>query len=104
MADDKHNQAGTWCFDLEKERCVTPLQALTEMYGKDAVVYAPGLKYSRDKNEQGITEAVEAAKNTDVVVMVAGEEAVLSGEAHSRADISLPGGADKDDRGFESHR
>ena len=60
-----------------------------------AVVYAPGLKYSRDKNEQGITEAVEAAKNTDVVVMVAGEEAVLSGEAHSRADISLPGAQTK---------
>ena len=95
MADDKHNQAGTWCFDLEKERCVTPLQALTEMYGKDAVVYAPGLKYSRDKNEQGIVEAVEAAKNADVVVMVAGEEAVLSGEAHSRADISLPGAQTK---------
>ena len=95
MADDKHNQAGTWCFDLEKEHCVTPLQALTEMYGKDAVVYAPGLKYSRDKNVQGIAEAVEAAKNADVVVMVAGEEAVLSGEAHSRADISLPGAQTK---------
>ena len=95
MADDKHNQAGTWCFDLEKEHCVTPLQALTEMYGKDAVVYAPGLEYSRDKNEQGIAEAVEAAKNADVVVMVAGEEAVLSGEAHSRADISLPGAQTK---------
>ena len=95
MADDKHNQAGTWCFDLEKERCVTPLQALTEMYGKDAVIYAPGLKYSRDKNVQGIAEAVEAAKNADMVVMVAGEEAVLSGEAHSRADISLPGAQTK---------
>ena len=95
MADDRHNQAGTWCFDLEKERCVTPLQALTEMYGKDAVVYAPGLEYSRDKNVQGIAEAVEAAKNADVVVMVAGEEAVLSGEAHSRADISLPGAQTK---------
>ena len=95
MADDRHNQAGTWCFDLEKEHCVTPLQALTEMYGKDAVVYAPGLEYSRDKNEQGIAEAVEAAKNADVVVMVAGEEAVLSGEAHSRADISLPGAQTK---------
>ena len=95
MADDRHNQAGTWCFDLEKEHCVTPLQALTEMYGKDAVVYAPGLEYSRDKNVQGIAEAVEAAKNADVVVMVAGEEAVLSGEAHSRADISLPGAQTK---------
>lgn len=95
MANDKHNQAGTWSFDLEKERCVTPLEALTGMYGKDAVIYAPGLKYSRDKNEDGIAEAVEAAKQADVVVMVAGEEAVLSGEAHSRADISLPGAQTK---------
>ena len=91
MANDKYNQAGTWCFDLEKERCVTPLEALTEMYGEKSIIYAPGLKYSRDKNRNGIAEAVRAARSADVVVMVAGEEAVLSGEAHSRADISLPG-------------
>ncbi len=91
MANDKYNQAGTWCFDLEKERCVTPLEALTEMYGEKSIIYAPGLEYSRDKNRNGIAEAVRAARSADVVVMVAGEEAVLSGEAHSRADISLPG-------------
>ena len=95
MADDKHNQAGPWCFDLEKERCVTPLEALTEKYGKDAIIYAPGLKYSRDIDESGIADAVAAAREADVVVMVGGEEAVLSGEAHCRADISLPGAQTK---------
>lgn len=95
MMDDKHNQAGTWCFDLEKEHCVTPLEALREMYGENAIAAARGLAYSRDKNEAGIAEAVEAAKKADVVVMFAGEEAVLSGEAHCRADISLPGAQTK---------
>lgn len=95
MANDKHNQAGTWCFDLEKDRCVTPLEALTEKYGKDAIIYAPGLKYSRDIDESGIADAVAAAREADVVVMVGGEEAVLSGEAHCRADISLPGAQTK---------
>lgn len=91
MANDKYNQAGTWCFDLEKEHSVTPLEALVEAYGKDAVIYEPGLTYSRDRNQSGIARAVAAARRADVVVIVGGEEAVLSGEAHSRADISLPG-------------
>ncbi len=91
MADAKHDQAGTWSFDLEKERCVTPLEALRAMYGKNAIVYSPGLKYSRDYNKEGIAKAVEAVADADVVVAFVGEEAVLSGEAHSRADLSLPG-------------
>lgn len=95
MANDKHNQAGTWCFDLEKEHCITPLEALTEAYGKNSIVYTAGLDYSRDKNEAGIARAVAAARAADVVVMVGGEEAVLSGEAHCRADISLPGAQTK---------
>lgn len=91
MSDDKHNQAGTWSFDLEKERCVTPVEALTAMYGKEAVTAVKGLTYSRDRSEEGIAAAVAASRDADVIVMVGGEEAVLSGEAHSRADISLPG-------------
>lgn len=95
MSDDKHNQAGTWCFDLEKERCVTPLEAMTAMYGKDAIIAEKGLAFSRDNSEEGIRKAVAAAGKADVIVMFAGEEAVLSGEAHCRADISLPGAQTK---------
>lgn len=94
LSDDKHNQAGTWSFDLEKERCVTPVEAMKAMYG-DRVIAVEGLGYSRDRSEEGIAKAVEAARKADVVVMVAGEEAVLSGEAHCRADISLPGAQTK---------
>ena len=91
MANAPHEQVGTWSFDVEDERCVTPLAALTGRYGQDAVKFAAGLSYSRDKRTEGIAEAVQAAREADVVLMFAGEEAILSGEAHCRADISLPG-------------
>ena len=95
MADAQHDQAGTWCFDLDKTHTVTPLAALREALGNDAVLFEKGLTYSRDKSEEGIQKAVEVAKKADIVVMVAGEEAVLSGEAHCRADLSLPGAQTK---------
>lgn len=89
MADAQHDQNGTWCFDLDKTRTVTPLTSLREKYGK-AVSYLPGLTYSRDKNTD-FGKAVEMAAKADVILYFAGEEAVLSGEAHSRADLTLPG-------------
>lgn len=95
MADAQHDQAGTWCFDLDKTHTITPLAALREALGNDAVLFEKGLTYSRDKSEEGIQKAVEVAKKADIVVMVAGEEAVLSGEAHCRADLSLPGAQTK---------
>lgn len=90
MADAAHDQAGTWVFDLEKEHSVTPLAALRDKYaGK--VVYTPGLAYSRDKKTDGFKDAMKAARKSDVVLVFAGEEAVLSGEAHCRTDLRLPG-------------
>lgn len=90
MADAQHDQNGTWSFDMEKGHTVTPLTALREMYG-DRIVYVPGLEYSRDRSTAGFKAALKAAKKADVILFFGGEEAVLSGEAHSRADISLPG-------------
>ena len=94
MADAPHDQAGTWVFDLEKDRSVTPLATLRERLG-DKVAFAPGMAHSRDRSHDGFAAARAAAEEADVVFFFAGEEAVLSGEAHSRADISLPG-AQKD--------
>ena len=90
MADAPHDQAGTWVFDLEKEHCITPLAAMKEKCG-DKVVYSPGLAYSRDKCTDGFGEALAAADEADVVLYFTGEEAVLSGEAHCRVNLDLPG-------------
>lgn len=91
MADARHDQNGTWCFDMEKDRSVTPLESLRDQLGDSKVVYAQGVKHSRDRSSDGFAQALEAARKADVVLAFVGEEAVLSGEAHSRADISLPG-------------
>lgn len=90
MADAAHDQNGTWCFDLDKSATITPLTSLREMYG-DRIVYVPGLTYSRDMSHDGFAAATAAAREADVILYFAGEEAVLSGEAHCRADITLPG-------------
>lgn len=91
MADAPYDQAGTWSFDLEKDHSVTPLKALRDMYGAGNIIYAPGLEYSRQRDTKGFDEALEAASKADVVLYFAGEEAVLSGEAHCRTDLTLPG-------------
>lgn len=90
LCDAPADQVGTWCFDAEPEHSVTPLSAIKALYG-DKVIGVPGLTYSRDRSESGIARAVAAARNADAVLFFAGEEAVLSGEARCRADISLPG-------------
>ena len=90
LCDAPADQVGTWCFDAEPEHSVTPLQALKEKYG-NKVIGVPGLTYSRDMSREGVARAVAAARAADVVLYFAGEEAVLSGEARCRADISLPG-------------
>ena len=92
MADAPYEQMGTWVFDGEKEHTQTPLTAIKEMYGdKVKVLFEKGLEYSRDKNTAGIARAVSAARQADAVVAFVGEESILSGEAHSLANLNLQG-------------
>lgn len=92
MADAPHDQMGSWVFDGEKEHTVTPIQALRDMYGQDVKInYVKALEYSRDEDKKDFAAAVNAARNSDVVLFFAGEESILTGEARCRADISLPG-------------
>ena len=89
MADAPHDQLGTWAFDGEKGHTVTPLKALEARFpGK--VTYVPGLRYSREKRD-AFQDVVAAARRADVVLVFLGEEAILSGEAHSLADLNLKG-------------
>jgi beta-glucosidase len=91
LADAPRDQLGTWCFDGRPENSVTPLKAVKELLGEGKVKYAPGLRYSRDKNKDLFKAALSAAKSSDVILFFAGEEWILSGEGQSRGEIDLPG-------------
>ena len=92
MADAPYEQMGTWAFDGEKSKTQTPLMALKQFYGdKVQIIYEPALAYTRDKNTENISKAVNAARKADIVLAFVGEEAILSGEAHCLADLHLLG-------------
>lgn len=91
MADAPHEQLGTWVFDGEKEHTVTPVKALNTMYAQVSYKYEPALAYSRDLNKENFQKAIAAVRQADVAVVFLGEESILSGEAHSLADINLIG-------------
>ncbi len=92
LADDGYEQMGTWAFDGKAHQSHTCLNAL-HAYAKDSfkIHHAVGLETSRSNHNDGFYEAIAIAKNADVALMVLGEEAILSGEAHCRANIDLPG-------------
>ena len=91
LADNGVDQIGTWCFDGQPSDCVTPLVAFKQAVPERVAAADMGLTYSRDSRPDGIRRALSAAKKADVTLFFAGEEAILSGEAKCRADISLPG-------------
>ena len=49
------------------------------------------MKTSRSRSDDAFDDARVAAENSDAIIVFLGEESILSGEAHSRADIDLPG-------------
>ncbi|MEJ2128186.1 MAG: glycoside hydrolase family 3 N-terminal domain-containing protein [Woeseiaceae bacterium] len=92
LADEPYEQLGTWIFDGDPELSVTPLAALQEYLGDEVTVrYVKAMDNSRSSAGPAFDEAVAAASASDVALLFLGEESILSGEAHSRADISLPG-------------
>jgi beta-glucosidase len=92
LANAKHDQLGTWVMDCDKSRTITPLMAIQEQFGKDfEIIYEPGLKFSRDKSLEGFKAANAAAKKADLILYFGGEESILTGEAHSLANLNLQG-------------
>lgn len=89
LANANREQLGTWSFDGDKEKTITPVAAFKNKHAN--FTFTEGLTYSRDKATKGFAKALIAAKESDVILFFGGEEAILSGEAHSRSTIDLPG-------------
>lgn len=92
LADEAFDQLGTWIFDGDPSLAVTPLDAITNLLdGHADICFDRVLETSRSRDTSGFDSAVALAERSDVALLFLGEESILSGEAHSRADIDLPG-------------
>ncbi|MBN1448641.1 MAG: glycoside hydrolase family 3 C-terminal domain-containing protein, partial [Bacteroidetes bacterium] len=92
LADDPYEQLGTWIFDGDPQHSRTPLQAITDTVGDDVHIrHVRAMATTRSRSREGFAEAVRVAEESDVAILFLGEESILSGEAHCRADIRLPG-------------
>ena len=92
LADAPYEQLGTWIFDGDSDMSVTPLSAVRDRIGTSVEVnYHQAMPTSRSHNTEEFDAIAELASQSDLVVLFLGEESILSGEAHCRADINLPG-------------
>lgn len=110
LANNNDNMPGTWSVAANFDKAVSLYTGLKEAVGSKAkILYARGSNLDQDSlfeeragmfgkslrrdpcsAEEMIQEAVEVAKQADVVVVAAGESSEMSGESSSRADISIP--------------
>jgi beta-glucosidase len=93
LADDAGEMLGSWGAKGEAKDVITLRKALTQQVeaAQGHVVYAKGADIM-GTSEAGFSDAVGAAKKSDVVVLALGEDAsLMTGEAASRAHLDLPG-------------
>lgn len=89
FADEK-NLIGAWCCLGRAEESVTVLEGVEKLLGRSVPTAAGCSAELLATDESLIPQAVEAAKDAEVIVACVGEMAQDSGEGASRADIALP--------------
>ncbi|GGB11733.1 glycoside hydrolase family 3 N-terminal domain-containing protein [Puia dinghuensis] len=84
---------GFWSYQWpdDSERIVSPWAGIQKKAGSTTrLLYAKGCGIT-DTSRAGFAEAIEAARQADVVIMNVGEAPDFTGEAKSRSNIHLPG-------------
>lgn len=102
LAADKNSPLGSWRLAAKDNSAISVLEGM-QKYKENELVYAEGASVAvgatnfikevqvnfTDKSK--FNKAIEAAKKSDVVVMVLGEVGFQSGEARSSTSLDLPG-------------
>lgn len=91
LADDGTSQLGCWAPDGRGTDTHTPLTSLKALLTKTTFHVAKGFENCNASNTKLYSEAITAAKNSEIVLMFLGEDNNMSGEGHSRSNIHLPG-------------
>lgn len=90
LAKDKQNPLGCWVPKGKAENVVSVFEGLKNKLGDNiAINFAKGSEVLTSI-QSGIEDAVKVAKVSEVVIMVLGESADMSGENHNRAHIDIP--------------
>jgi len=110
LANDKSNMLGTWAVSGDAQMSIPVLEGMRNVGGAGVnVIYAKGANISDDtlfakkvnvfgtrididkrSAAEMLTEALNVANQSDVIVAVVGEASEMSGEAASRTDITIP--------------
>jgi beta-glucosidase len=91
LADSKIDPLGGWEALGDQKNVVSVLEGIKSKLGsKVKVNYSEGCKITGD-DKSLFSKAVKTAKQSDAVVVVVGESKTMSGEAHNRSNINLPG-------------
>lgn len=101
LADDKNSPLGSWRIGSDDNSAVSVLEGLRNYTsnfryakGADLVIGETNFINEVKVNEtdkSGFAQAVQLAKESEVVIMVLGEHGFQSGEGRSRAQLDLPG-------------
>jgi beta-glucosidase len=113
LANSQKDIMGSWVFVAKNEETISVLQGIKNKLPGAQITYVRGAQVRRpfpspvempqppvaEQTEadlqQQMTEAVNAAKNSDVSILVLGELQNQSGEAASRSSLDLPGAQQK---------
>ncbi|WP_025742260.1 beta-glucosidase BglX [Aquimarina pacifica] len=102
LASDKDSPLGSWRIGADDNSAVSVLEGM-QQYKENSLLYTKGADVSIGKtsfvsetkinttDKSGFEEAIQAAKNADIVVAVLGEVGFQSGEGRSRTALGLPG-------------
>jgi len=110
LANNKSNMLGTWAVSGDPQLSIPVLEGMKSVGGNGVtILYSKGANITDDTSlakkanvfgervdigpgtpEQLLNEAIQTANRAEVIVAVVGEASEMSGEAASRADISLP--------------
>ncbi|MBL0199834.1 MAG: beta-glucosidase BglX [Chitinophagaceae bacterium] len=110
LADNKENMPGTWSVAADFSKATSLLTGLKEVAGSQVKILTArgsnldedslfedragmfGKSLHRDSRPAAVIlqEALDIAKQSDVIVAALGESAEMSGESSSRSNISIP--------------
>lgn len=102
LASDKSSSLGSWRAASKDGTAVSVLEGMNNYQGNQ-IIFEKGAEVAigtpvfgsetkiNTTDKSGFANAIIAAKNADVVVMVLGEMGYQSGEGRSRVNLNLPG-------------